>query len=131
MEEKLYNVVFLGPAQSDINRRHKLVEEMTNRFKLSNDYVKDMIEKAPITLKKGLTINEAERYRVVFESVGAQVIVEPVVVASEEQPVFWSATDTEASRRKSIFEGRSFYTITLISIIIAIFVILGLVIHKL
>lgn len=130
MEEKLYNVVFLGPAQNDENQRYNLLEEMTNRFKLPSDYIKNMIEKAPVTVRKGVTFTEAERYRAVFESVGAQAIVEPVAIVTEEKPVSRSATDSKASKRKHIFENRYFFLITIVSIIIAVCVILGLAVPK-
>ena len=131
MEEKLYDVVFLGPAQNGTNQRHELLRAMKNRFKLPDDHLQLMIEQAPITIKKGLTSKEAERYRGIFESVGAQVKLEPMAVANEEEPVFRSSRDTETSQRKSVFDSRSFFIITMISIIISILVVLGLALHRL
>lgn len=121
MEEKLYNVIFLGSARSDMNHLNKLTEGLMNRFNLSISSANKMMSWSPIMVKKGLTFEEAANYRVVLESLGAEVKLEPMDGASGDKPVFQPTLRTRASKRKP------FLLIIVMTIIIAIvMIILGL-----
>lgn len=118
MKEKLYNVIFLGSTHNDVNHLSKLTEGLMDRFNLSISSANKMMSWAPITVKKGLTFEQAADYRVVLESLGAQVKLEPMDGASGDKPVFRHTLRTRASKRNP------FLLITVMTIIIAIVLIL-------
>ncbi|RLB05706.1 MAG: hypothetical protein DRG50_06825 [Deltaproteobacteria bacterium] len=121
MEDKLYNVIFLGPAHNGADYVNKLTEGLMDRFNLPVESVTKMMRWAPITVKKGLTFKEAAKYRVVLESLGAKVKIEPQAIANGEDPPL--RPETEAA-----FFKRTPYLLLIATaiIIIAVVVIVGL-----
>jgi len=125
MEEELYNVIFLGPVHNDdVDYANKLTEGLMDHFNLPIESVTKMMRWAPITVKKGLTFKEAAKYRVVLESVGAQVKLEPMDIATEDKPILQPETDAEVSHWKPTFEKP--YLFFMAIAIIAIVILIGL-----
>ncbi|MBN1253909.1 MAG: YIP1 family protein [Deltaproteobacteria bacterium] len=81
-QEARYKVVFLGPVQNDLATVNKLVQGLKDRFKLSAEGITSMMKMAPVAIKTGATLSEAERYKEILETIGAKVQIEP----TSEQP---------------------------------------------
>ena len=81
-DEKKYKVVFLGPAARDFGLVDKLVKNLQTYFGISAQNVTKMIRLAPLTVKNGINLREANRYKDVLEEIGAKVGIEPI---SEEK----------------------------------------------
>jgi len=62
-QAKRYKVIFLGPAQNDTDHVNKLTESLKDRFKLSTDAITKLMKSAPVSVKKELSLSEAERYK--------------------------------------------------------------------
>lgn len=120
MGEKLYNIVFLGPAKDNADYVDRVAVGLMASFNLPIESATKMISWAPITVKKGLTFKEAANYRVVLESLGAQVRLEPMDNASGDKPVFRPETDTEVSKR------RPYLLLVVMAIITTMVIIMGM-----
>lgn len=120
MEEKRYNVVFLGPAQTGEDYVNKLTKGLMAQFNLPIESVNKMMRWAPITVKKGLPFKEAANYRVILESLGAQVKLEPIDIVNEDKPVLQPETETDTSKQKI------YLVIIATAVVIAIVIIIGL-----
>jgi hypothetical protein len=83
-QEARYKVTFFGPVYNDIANVNKLVEGLKDRFKLTDEVVTKMMRMAPVAIKSGTTLSEAQRYQAVLEAIGAKVQVEPIEEVSEE-----------------------------------------------
>jgi hypothetical protein len=83
-QEIRYKVTFFGPVHNDIANVNRLVEGLKGRFKLSDEAVTKMMRMAPVAIKSGTTLSEAQRYQTVLEALGAKVQVEPVEEVSQE-----------------------------------------------
>ncbi len=77
-EEERYRVIFLGPAAKDFGLVDKLVRNLRIYFRLSAQNVTKMMRLAPITVKNGINLKEAQRYKTVLEEIGAKVKIEPI-----------------------------------------------------
>jgi hypothetical protein len=125
MEEKLYNVIFLGPVNNGGEGVNELKERLIDHFKLSIESVSKMIKLAPIEVKRGVSFEEAAKYRVVLESLGAQVRLEPVGNTSMNNPGVKDAKETGVSKRENASKK---FNIWFIIIVIAFLIILGMII---
>jgi hypothetical protein len=83
-QEARYKVTFFGPVHNDIANVNRLVEGLKDRFKLSDEAVTKMMRMAPVAIKSGATLSEAQRYQAVLEAMGAKVQVEPIEEVPEE-----------------------------------------------
>jgi hypothetical protein len=83
-QEARYKVTFFGPVHNDIANVNKLVEGLKDRFKLTDEAVTKMMRMAPVAIKSGTTLSEAQRYQEVLEAMGAKVQVEPIEEVQEE-----------------------------------------------
>jgi hypothetical protein len=83
-QETRYKVTFLGPVKNDLANVNKLAEGLKDRFKLSDEAVTRMMRMAPVAIKSGATLSEAQRYQKVLEAIGAKVQVEPIEEVQEE-----------------------------------------------
>ena len=83
-QEARYKVTFLGPVQNDLANENKLAEGLKDRFKLSDEAVTRMMRMAPVAIKSGTTLSEAQQYQKVLEAIGAKVKVEPIEEVQEE-----------------------------------------------
>jgi len=83
-QEVRYKVTFLGPVQNDLPTVNKLAGGLKDRFKLSDEAVTRMMKRAPVAIKAGVTLSEAEKYKKTLEALGAKVQVEPIEAVSEE-----------------------------------------------
>jgi hypothetical protein len=61
---------------------NKLAAGLKDRFKLDDEAVTKMMKMAPVAIKTGATLSEAERYKEILETIGAKVQIGP----SSEQP---------------------------------------------
>ncbi len=73
-----YTVIFLGPASKNFNLVDKLVKNLQVYFRLSAQNVTKMMRLAPITVKNGINLKEAQRYKMLLEEIGANVRIEPM-----------------------------------------------------
>jgi len=83
-QEARYKVTFLGPVQNDLPTVSKLAEGLKDRFKLSDEAITRMMRMAPVAIKAGATLSEAEKYKEILEAIGAKVQVEPIEEVPEE-----------------------------------------------
>jgi hypothetical protein len=83
-QEARYKVSFLGPVQNDLPTVSKLAAGLKDRFKLSDEAVTRMMKRAPVAIKAGVTLAEAEKYKKTLEALGAKVQVEPIEAVPEE-----------------------------------------------
>jgi hypothetical protein len=83
-QEARYSVVFLGPVQNDLATVNKLAAGLKDRFKLDDEAVTKMMRMAPVAIKAGATLSEAERYKQVLETIGAKIQVVPIETVPEE-----------------------------------------------
>ena len=128
MEEQLYNVIFLGPVNNGDESVNELKERLMDHFKLSIESVSKMITLAPIEVKRGVPFEEAAKYRVVLESLGAQVKLKPVGNTSENLPVVEDEKEAGASKRENVSKK---FNVWFISIVIAFLIIFGMIIFGL
>jgi len=71
-----YRVVFLGAAKRDFQLVDQLVENLQRVFGLSLAAVTYMMRMVPFTVKRDATLEEALRYKKIFESIGGKVALE-------------------------------------------------------
>jgi hypothetical protein len=95
--EKKYKVIFFGPANKDFGLVDKLVKNLQVYFGISAQNVTKMIRLAPITVKNGINLREANRYKDVLEEIGAKVGIEPI---SEEK--HWAKTAKLSATKHSV-----------------------------
>ncbi|MBW2040087.1 MAG: hypothetical protein JRI46_10955 [Deltaproteobacteria bacterium] len=76
--EQKYKVIFLGPAAKNFGLVDKLVNNLQAYFQLSAQNVTKMMRLAPITVKNGIDLKKAQRYKTVLEDIGAKVRIEPI-----------------------------------------------------
>ena len=75
--EAKYRVIFMGPVIKDFGLVDQLVQNLQNHCNLSAQVVTKMMRLAPITVKNGVDLHEAERYKKALEGMGARVEIEP------------------------------------------------------
>lgn len=101
-----YSITFLGPVQNDLEHVNKLVEGLKARFKLSDEAVTKMMRMAPVAIKKGATLAEAQQYKGALEAIGARIQVEPVEVElleeTAEQPQFTEQGPSSLDREPQV-----------------------------
>jgi ribosomal protein L7/L12 len=71
-----YRVVFEGAAKKDVALVNKLVANLQNHCHLTSQVVTKMMRLAPITVKNGVDLHEAQRYQRALEGMGARVRIE-------------------------------------------------------
>jgi hypothetical protein len=71
-----YRVIFEGAANKDFALVNKLVANLQNHCHLTSQAVTKMMRLAPITVKNGVDLQEAERYQRALEGMGARVRIE-------------------------------------------------------
>ena len=75
-DEGKYRVVFMGPLAKDFAIVDRLVSNLQKRCNLPAQTVTKMMRLAPITVKKGISLLEAQRYKAALEGMGARVMIE-------------------------------------------------------
>ena len=73
-----YRVIFMGAAVKDFALVDKLAKNLQDHCNLSTQVVTKMMRLAPITVKNGVDLQEAERYKRALEGMGAKVTIEPM-----------------------------------------------------
>jgi hypothetical protein len=76
--EAKYRVIFVGPAFKDFSLVDQLVKNLQDHCNLSSQVVTKMMRLAPLTVKNGVDLREAERYKRALEEMGARVEIEPL-----------------------------------------------------
>jgi len=76
--EARYRVIFMGAAVKDFGLVDQLVKNLQNHCNLSMQVVTKMMRLAPLTVKNGVDLQEAERYKKALEGMGARVRIEPM-----------------------------------------------------
>lgn len=76
--EEKYRVIFMGPAVKDFGLVDQLVRNLQDHCHLSSQVVTKMMRLAPLTVKHGVDLHEAERYKKALEGMGARVEIEPM-----------------------------------------------------
>jgi hypothetical protein len=73
-----YRVIFMGAAVKDFGLVDKLAKNLQDHCNISSQVVTKMMRLAPITVKNGVDLQEAERYKRALEGMGAKVSIEPI-----------------------------------------------------
>ena len=73
-----YRVIFMGAAVKDFGVVDKLAKNLQDHCHISSQVVTKMMRLAPITVKNGVNLQEAERYKRALEGMGAKVSIEPI-----------------------------------------------------
>ena len=73
-----YRVIFMGAAVKDFGLVDKLAKNLQDYCNISSQVVTKMMRLAPITVKNGVDLQEAERYKRALEGMGAKVTIEPM-----------------------------------------------------
>jgi hypothetical protein len=72
-----YKVIFEGAATKDFGVVGQLTKNLQNQCHLTTQAVTKMMRLAPLTVKKGVELREAQRYQRALEAMGAKVRIEP------------------------------------------------------
>ena len=75
-DEAKYRVIFKGAATKEFGLVDKLVDNLQNHCHITAQAVTKMMRLAPITVKNGVDLQEAERYKRALEGMGAKVEIE-------------------------------------------------------
>ncbi len=75
MDETGYEILFIGPAADTVEERERVIQGLQARFNLSRERAEQLLQRAPIVVKRGLTEKEGNRYIEAFHSIGAMVQV--------------------------------------------------------
>jgi hypothetical protein len=75
MDETGYEILFIGPGVDTVEERERLIQGLQARFNLPRERAEQLVQSAPIVVKRGLTEKERNRYIEAFHSVGAMVQV--------------------------------------------------------
>lgn len=75
MDETGYEILFIGPGVDTVEERERVIQGLQARFNLSRERAQQLVQRAPIVVKRGLTEREGNRYIEVFHSIGAMVQV--------------------------------------------------------
>ena len=80
MEEngQKYRVIFMGAAVKDFGLVDHLAKNLQAHCNISAQVVTKMMRLAPLTVKQGVDLQEAERYKKALEGMGAKVMIEPI-----------------------------------------------------
>lgn len=77
-----YKVIFLGLSVIGPEEETRLIGGLQKRFNLSPERAESLLQRVPIVVKKGLTVEEAQRYAKVFEEIGGRAKLE-----EEKEPI--------------------------------------------
>ena len=73
--EKGYEILFMGPATDTAEERERVIQGLQARFNISRDRAIQLVQRAPILVKRGVTEKESDRYVEAFNSIGAMIQV--------------------------------------------------------
>jgi len=72
----LYKVIFLGLTVAGLEEESRLIEGLQRRFNLSREKAENLLQKAPVVVKKGISKEEMEKYVRAFGEIGGRIRVE-------------------------------------------------------
>ena len=84
-----FQVIFEGLKEDSPEKREFVKSKLVEKFKVPNDKAERMIASAPIIVKKGLTQDQANKYKSALESIGALATIN--LIADETDIVKESA----------------------------------------
>ncbi len=73
--ERGYEILFIGPATNTAEERERVIEGLQARFNISRDRAIQLVQRAPIVVKRGVTEKEGNRYVEAFNAIGAMIRV--------------------------------------------------------
>ena len=73
MDENGYEILFIGPAVDTDEEHERVIQGLQARFNLSRERAKQLLQRAPIVVKRVLTEKERDRYVEALRSIGAMV----------------------------------------------------------
>ncbi|UCD71527.1 MAG: YIP1 family protein [Syntrophobacterales bacterium] len=73
--EKKYEILFMGPVIHTDEERERVIQGLQARFNLPQESAIQLVRRAPIVVKRGVTEKEGDRYVEAFHSIGAMVRV--------------------------------------------------------
>jgi hypothetical protein len=88
MDETGYEILFVGPAVDTVEERERVIQGLQARFNLSRERAEQLVQRAPMVVKRGLTEKERNRFIEAFHSIGAMVQVRryPDATMRERRP---------------------------------------------
>jgi len=75
MGENGYEILFIGPAVDTVEERERVIQGLQARFNLSRERAEQLLQRAPIVVKRVLTEKERDRFVEALRSIGAMVQV--------------------------------------------------------
>lgn len=84
-----FQVIFEGLKEDSPEKREFVKSKLIEKFKVPNDKAERMIASAPIVVKKGLTQDQANKYKAALESIGAVATIN--LIADETDHIKESA----------------------------------------
>ena len=79
--EPICNVVILGPVSE--SSREQLITGLQQRFRLTAEQVESLLQRAPVVVKRGLSLEKAQSFVHRLEEIGAKVRIERVFPEQE------------------------------------------------
>ncbi len=75
MDENGYEILLIGPAVYTDEEQERVIQGLQARFNLSREKAKQLLQRAPIVVKRVFTEEERDRYVEALRSIGAMVQV--------------------------------------------------------
>lgn len=96
-----YKVIFYGLAVAGPEEEARLLKGIQKKFNLTQERAERLLQRVPIVVKKGTSLEEMEKYMKAFQEIGGKVKLE------EEEPVleFQEAPETSEPETKG-FAGK-------------------------
>jgi hypothetical protein len=82
-----FQVVFESLQESSPEERELIKKKLIEKFKVPAEKAERMIKSAPIVVKKGLTEDQANKYRSALESIGARASIKSIADQQTEQEI--------------------------------------------
>ncbi len=81
--EPICNIVFLGPVSH--SSRGQLVKGLQQRFRLTEEQAATLLQRAPVVVKRGLSLEAAQSFVHHLEEIGAKVRIERVFTEQQRE----------------------------------------------
>lgn len=108
-----FQVIFEGLKEDNLEQRELIKGKLVEKFKVPADKAERMIASAPIVVKKGLTQDQANKYKAALDSIGALASVqlvpdetdkisEQVATPIDQAPIAAKAAQSTPLEQKSL-----------------------------
>jgi uncharacterized RDD family membrane protein YckC len=101
-ESENYRVVFVGLVDSSDDKTQAFAKELSTTFRIPLEKALQVVEKAPIVIKKGISRSKAERYQQFFVKIGGQVRIEEGETSVQAAPAPAKAAKAEGLETTTI-----------------------------